>query len=140
MRLRTKLEITDGDFILMMEAGFALLNAGRIQDALDIFQGCSIMFPESELPLIGIARCYAYGGKLVRAEEWAGKALRVNSKSPISQLCLAEILLMEGKKQECLKILNKFNVDNYDSSIRKWSEGLIKCLRKDRKINFTKNK
>lgn len=128
MKLVTKLKMTNQDYILIIEAGFAMLTAGRIGEARDIFSGCHEMLPESELPYIGIARCFAADGKLLRAEEWARKALRAKYRSPVAQLNLAEILLMQGKKDECLRILNSLSDDEPQSPIIEWKKEIRRLL------------
>ncbi len=128
MKLVTKLNMLPQDYILMIEAGFALLTAGRIREAIDIFNGCHDMCPESEIPYIGIARCFAADGKILRAEEWARKALKAKSRSPIGRLNLAELLLMQGQKRECLEILNSLSDDDMELPEREWKRALMKIL------------
>ncbi len=128
MKLATKLGMTPQDYILMIEAGFALLTAGRTGEAVDIFYGCCEMLPESEIPYIGIARCFAADGKMLRAEEWARKALRARFRSPIARLNLAELLLMQGKKKESLRILNLLRDEDMESQEREWKRALLEIL------------
>lgn len=140
MKLVTKLKMTNQDYILIMEAGFAMLTAGRIEEALDIFYGCHDMLPDSELPLIGISRCYSRDGKLLRAEEWARRATKARLKSAIAWFNLAEILLMQGKRSECSDILNKNNDCDLSVTEVEWKKSLIKLLGVDSGIKNRVNK
>lgn len=140
MKLVTKLGMVNQDFILIIEAGFALLTAGRIGEAIDVFCGCCDLLPGSELPYIGIARSFAADGKLMRAEEWARRATRVKTRSSIAWLNLAEILLMQGKRVECRKILKHLQVEGEDSPEMKWKRNLMQLLEVDKGNKIRINK
>lgn len=140
MKLVTKLDMVNQDYILIIEAGFALLAAGRIGEALDVFSGCHDMLPESELPYIGIARCFAADGKLSRAEEYGRRAIRAKYRSPVAHINLAEILIMQGKKEECLRIVNAISNDGPKSPIMMWKKEIKKLLGVESRIENKINK
>jgi tetratricopeptide (TPR) repeat protein len=138
MRIAKRIGMVNQDFLLIVEAGFAMLSAGRIQEALDIFEGCLEMLPDSELPLIGLARCYASVGKLQRAEDLARRAMKVKFRSPIARMNLAEILLMRGKKEEGIEMIKTVNDDNPESPLLEWKRAMLMLLGQDEE-DYEKN-
>lgn len=131
MKLATRIGMTNEDYILMLEAGFVLVVGGRIEEALEIFNACIELNPSLELPYVGISRCYSADGKLMRAEEWARKALQ-KRRSNFTKLNLAEVLLMQGKKEDAMKILERVDEgDLQDSSLKEWKRALTTIIRKD---------
>jgi len=130
MRLRLKLGLSEEAMSIFLEAGFILFSAGRLDEALDIFTGCIELLPESEIPLIGIARCYMATGNTYRAMLWTERAINSRHRSQFAAFTLAEIYLIHGEREKAQHILEAFT----DSALKKpfviWRQKLLTMLNK----------
>lgn len=98
---------------LMMEAGYVLLGMQRFKDARDVFDGVSILAPESDIPLIALGSVDFCQGHFSNAIRRYKKALKIDPQSVYALAYMGEALFFMGKQTEAVKLLK--DVDKTDS-------------------------
>ncbi len=79
----------------LMEAGFIYRDAGKYQEARDIFRGVMALRPNSEIPQIAIGTTLFVEGKLDEAIEAYRAALEKHPESAYAYAHLGEALFMK---------------------------------------------
>ncbi len=95
------------DLIIMMEGGYIYLRMGRYEEARDVFEGISVLAPESDVPLVALGSVFFAQMKYDQAIKVYQKALKVKPDSPFARAYLGESLFFNGKKEESIKELEK---------------------------------
>ncbi len=90
---------------LMMEAGYILLGMQRFKESKEVFEGISIMSPDSEIPIVALGSVEFCRGKFSQATTKYKKALKINPESFYAQAYMGEALFFLGKKKEAVKEL-----------------------------------
>lgn len=101
------IQLTDGDLITMMEAGYLSLRMGRFDQAKIIFEGVSVLEPKSDVPWVALGSvCFAQH-KFDQALKNYRKALTLKPSSAFARAYLGESLFFSGKKDEAIEELKK---------------------------------
>lgn len=95
------------DLIVIMEAGYIYLGMGRFPEARDVFEGASVLSPESEIPLVAIGTTYFAQQKFDPAIKAYQRALALRGDSPFAHAYLGEALFFRGRKDEARKELER---------------------------------
>ena len=95
------------DLIILMETGYIYLGMGSFTEALEVFEGVSLLAPESEIPWVAIGTVYFARMQYDKALRSYQKALALKSDSSFARAYLGEALFFKGKKREALSELEK---------------------------------
>jgi predicted Zn-dependent protease len=99
--------ISDQELRVMMESGFVLREAGRLDAAEAVFRGVLELIPRSEVPLVALATIELQRGKIDHAVALAEQARRVNPQSLYARVHHAEALLFGGRRDEAEGLLGE---------------------------------
>ena len=86
--------------LYILEAGFILRTAGRIEEAATVFQGARELLPEADVPLVAIGSLELQQGRFASAQSYCEEALRLKPDSLYARLHRAEALLMQHQQTE----------------------------------------
>lgn len=95
------------DLIVLMEGGYLYLRMGRHDEAREVFEGVSVLAPESEVPVVALGSVFFSQMKYDQAIATYKKALTVKPDSAFARAYLGEALFFKGKKEEALSELEK---------------------------------
>ena|SRR3989338_318650 len=95
------------DLIVLMEGGYICLRMGRFDQAREVFEGVSILAPDTEVPLVAIGSVYFSQMKYDQAVQFYKKALALKPDSPFARAYMGETLFFKGKKEEAVAELEK---------------------------------
>lgn len=101
------ISISDEELRVMMESGFVLREAGRLDEAESIFRGVRELVPQSEVPLVAMATIELQRGHIEQAIAVAEEAQQVNPQSLYARVHFAEALLFGGRRFEAEEILRE---------------------------------
>lgn len=99
--------IAKDDLVILMEGGYLYLRMGRFQEAREVFEGVSVLVPESDVPLVALGSVYFGQMKYDLAMKCYRKALAVKSDSAFARAYLGESLFFKGLREESLVELQK---------------------------------
>lgn len=91
----------------MMEAGYVYLGMRRFKEAREVFEGLSVLAPESEVPLVAIGNVDFCENKIQQAIKRYRQALKLDSDSIFAKVYLGEALFFSGKKDEGIELLKE---------------------------------
>ncbi|MBI1910165.1 MAG: tetratricopeptide repeat protein [Deltaproteobacteria bacterium] len=92
---------------MMMESGYIYLGMGRFVEAREVFEGVSVLAPESEVPHVAIGSAYFAEGKFDKAIQCYKKALGLKPDSSFAHSYMGEALFFKGRKEEAMDELKK---------------------------------
>ena len=105
--IQGKIPMPQRDGILMLEAGYFLLEMRQYPQAEQVFQGLAALAPHSEMPLIALGGLYhamGHFGPCLKAHE---KAAAINPQSGTAYAGMGEALMFLDRFDEALKVLDK---------------------------------
>lgn len=91
---------SDEQLRVVLESGFVLREAGRLDDAETVFRGVHQLLPASDVPLVGLSTVILQKGDPNEARTLCEQALNLNPVSLYSRVHRAEALLFDGKRDE----------------------------------------
>src|SRR5262249_41853863 len=93
-------EIKPGDEELrvILESGFVLRDAGRLDDAEAVFAGMIELLPESELPHVALGTIKLQRGEFTAAQTACEEGLALKPGSLYARVHRAEALLFQGRR------------------------------------------
>jgi predicted Zn-dependent protease len=97
---------SDQELRVILEAGFALRYARRLDEAADIFSGVTALLPESDLPRVALGTVELERGKFAEAQAACEEALRRDPQSLYARVHRAEALLFQRQRSEAEAELN----------------------------------
>jgi len=95
MTSRLGVEASQEEIIFLMEAGFIYRDAGKYQEARDVFRGVMALRPDSEIPQVAIGTTLFVEGKLDEAITAYQAALEKQPESAYAYAHLGEALFMK---------------------------------------------
>lgn len=119
--------ISDDELRVMMESGFVLREAGRLDDAEAVFNGVRELIPQSEVPLVALATIELQRGKPLEAVAIAERARKVNPESLYARVHYAEALMFAGHRDEAERLLHEIVESNQSSPHSKTAERLLEA-------------
>lgn len=115
---------------IMMEAGYVLIGMRRFDDAKKIFEGLSLLSPESEIPIVALGGVSFCEGDFQKAILYYRKALKVDPQSFFAKVYLGEALLFSGKKQEGLDLLEEVKSIDERGPAGHFAQALLEAIEK----------
>ncbi len=101
------IEVPKTEVILLLEAGYLLMQMGKNQAALIIFSGVAALVPLSDVPCIALGNLYFAQGRFDQALTEHQRALKRNPESALAQAHIGEVLLFQQKLSEGVLALQK---------------------------------
>ena len=80
------------DVVLMLEAGYVLIEMNKRREAEEIFIGVAAMLPHSEVPQMALGHLYFAQGRFAQALKSHERARELNKQSAAVHAALAETL------------------------------------------------
>lgn len=84
----------------MLESGFVLREAGRLDEAETIFRGVGELIPNSDVPCVALGTIELQRGRFDLAQSACEEALRLKPESLYARVHRAESLLFQQKREE----------------------------------------
>lgn len=100
------IEINRKHLAVMMEAGFIYMGMRRFKEARDLFEGITILAPESEVPHVALGNAYFCEGKIMRAIRHYEQALKLDPDSVFAKVYMGEALFFAGKTSKAIEYLD----------------------------------
>jgi tetratricopeptide (TPR) repeat protein len=97
MRL-SEVKPDDEELRVILEAGFVLRDAGRLDDAEAVFIGMMELLPASELPRVALGTIRLQRGAFAEAQSLCEEGLRLKPDSLYAQVHHAEALLFQSRR------------------------------------------
>lgn len=116
------------DLIVMMESGYIYLGMLKFKEAKEVFEGASILAPNSEVPLVALGSVYFAQEKFDQAVSWYQKALKKNPDSPFAKSYYGEALFFKGKTEEAIQALNEAIDLDPDGQSGTFAKALIQAI------------
>ena len=99
MRL-SEVQPTDEELRALLEAGFVLREAGRFEEAENVFRGAMELLPASDVPLVGLGTVALQRGRFEESLTLCAEALRLRPDSLYARVHHAEALLFQRRRDE----------------------------------------
>lgn len=120
------IEMTGERLRVLLETGFVLREASRLEDAEAVFCGCAELVPDSEVPLVGLATVCLQKGDFQRAVEICREAINKEDSSAYARLHLGEALFFNDQVAEATIELEGVAAANAGST---YAETALRILR-----------
>jgi tetratricopeptide (TPR) repeat protein len=91
---------SDEELRVILESGFVLREAGRLDDADAVFRGALELLPDSDVPRVALGTVELQRGRFERALEACDEALRLRPESLYARVHRAEALLFQRRREE----------------------------------------
>lgn len=101
------IDIPRQEAIVLLEAGYFLMQLGKNREAKDIFTGAASLFPNSDVPCIALGHLYFSEGKADLAVKEQQRALQRVPTSATAHAHLGEALLFLRQPDEAAQALRK---------------------------------
>ena len=124
-----EVKVTDEELRVMLESGLVLREAGRIDEAEEIFQGVRELVPASDVPLVALSSIAVRRGDFEAALRLCEEALKIEPGSLFARVNHAEILLYQKRTVEAEAELREIVENNPDSPHRRTAESLLEVMR-----------
>ena len=99
------IDMERNNLVLMMEAGYIYLGMQRFKEAKEVFEGVSVLAPDSDVPVVALGSLEFCRGELDKAIDLYKKALKKDENSLFAKAYMAEALFFLGKKEEAARLL-----------------------------------
>ncbi len=104
---RLGVNATQDEVIFLMEAGFIYRDAGKYQEARDVFRGVMALRPDSEIPQVAIGSTLLVEGKLDEAIASYQAALEKHPESAYAYAHMGEALFMKKEFETARENLDR---------------------------------
>ena len=119
------LQPSDEELRLLMESGFVLRAAGRLDDAADIFRGARELLPEADAPLVALGSIELQRGLPEAAQALCEEALRLRPDSLYARVHRAEAMLAQLNRAEAETELREIIAAAPDSPHSRTAQALL---------------
>ncbi|HVF56627.1 MAG TPA: tetratricopeptide repeat protein [Pyrinomonadaceae bacterium] len=96
----SQIQPSDAELRVMLEAGFVLREAGKLDEAEAVFRGAMELLPVSDVPRVALGTVELQRGRFPEALAACEEALRVRPESLYARVHHAEALLFQGRREE----------------------------------------
>ncbi|HEX7314744.1 MAG TPA: tetratricopeptide repeat protein [Pyrinomonadaceae bacterium] len=96
----SQIQPSDAELRVMLEAGFVLREANRLDEAEAIFRGVAELLPASDVPRVALGTVELIRGRFAEALSVYEEALRLRPESLYARVHHAEALLFQGRREE----------------------------------------
>ena len=97
--------VSKDEVVILLEAGYVLMDMGRFDDARDVFGGAVTLLPKSEVPHLALGTLEFAQGRHDKALQEYRKAQALAPKSGLPRAHAGEALLFLNKPAEAVKEL-----------------------------------
>jgi tetratricopeptide (TPR) repeat protein len=118
------------DLVVLMEGGYLLLRMGRFDQAKEVFEGVSILAPNTEVPLVAAGSVFFAQMKYDQAIQHYKKAIGLNPDSAFAHAYLGESLFFRGKKEEAIVSLEKASELEPTGKSGDFARALLEAIKK----------
>jgi len=115
---------------IMLEAGYLYLSMQRFKDAQAVFEGVSVLAPNSEVPLVGLGNVFFVQHKFEEAIKIYEKALKLVPDSAFALAYLGESLFFSGKADKSRAMLNKASTLDPQGKSGDFARALLELVNK----------
>jgi predicted Zn-dependent protease len=105
----------DEELRVILESGFALRYARRLDEAAEIFRGIVALLPEEDVPRVALGTVELERGDFAQAQATCEEALRHKPESLYARVHRAEALLFQQRRDEAESELNSVIAASPDS-------------------------
>lgn len=97
--------VSKDEVVILLEAGYVLMDMGRFDHAREVFTGASALLPKSEVPHLALGTLEFSQGRHDKALQAYRKAQQLAPKSSLPRAHAGEALLFLNKANEAVKEL-----------------------------------
>jgi predicted Zn-dependent protease len=116
---------TDEEIRVILEAGFVLREAGKLDDAEAAFRGVMELFPNSDVPRVALSTIEARRGRFAEAQAICEEAVRLQPNSLYARVHHAEVLLFQRRRAEAEAELHEIIALDPDSPHSRTARALL---------------
>jgi predicted Zn-dependent protease len=126
MRL-CEVQADDEELRVILEAGYVLREAGRLDDAEKVFRGAIALMPASDVPRVALGTVHLQRGRFADAQAACEEALRHCPESLYARVHYAESLLFQQKRAEAEAELSVVIAADPDSPHSRTARALLEA-------------
>ena len=118
-------QTSDQELRLILELGFVLRDAGRLDEAETVFRGMKELLPDSEIPAVVLGTIHLRRGRFVEAQELCAEAARLRPDSLYARVQYAEALLFQQQRGEAETVLREIIATDPKSPHSRTAQALL---------------
>jgi|SRR5215510_7170608 len=122
-----QVEPSDEELRVILEAGFALRYARRLDEAAEIFRGMVALLPEEDVPRVALGTVELERGNFAQAQAACEEALRRRPHSLYARVHRAEALLFQQRRDEAESELNSVIAANPESPYSRTAQAMLEA-------------
>ncbi len=101
---------SDEELRVILESGFVLREAGRLDDADAVFRGALELLPDSDVPRVALGTVELQRGRFSEAQALCEEALALRPASLYARVHRAESLLFQQRRDEAEEELREISL------------------------------
>jgi len=117
----------DEELRVILESGFALRYARRLDEAAAIFRGMVALLPEEDVPRVALGTVELERGDFAQAQAACEEALRHKPESLYARVHRAEALLFQQRRDEAESELNSVIATSPDSPHSRTARAMLEA-------------
>jgi Flp pilus assembly protein TadD len=118
---------SDEELRVILESGFVLREAGRLDDADAVFRGALELLPDSDVPRVALGTVELQRGRFAEAQTLCEEALRLKPASLYARVHRAESLLFQQRRDEAEEELREIASAEPDSPHARTARALLEA-------------
>lgn len=118
---------SDEELRVILESGFVLREAGRLDDADAVFRGALELLPDSDVPRVALGTVELQRGRFAEAQALCEEALRLRPGSLYARVHRAESLLFQRRRDEAEDELREIEASDPDSPHARTARALLEA-------------
>ncbi|HKE59242.1 MAG TPA: tetratricopeptide repeat protein [Pyrinomonadaceae bacterium] len=122
-----QLEPSDEELRVILESGFALRYARRLDEAAEIFHGMVALLPEEDVPRVALGTVEIERGRFDQAQVACEEALRHRPQSLYARVHRAEALLFQQQREEAESELHSVIAANPESPHSRTARAMLEA-------------
>lgn len=123
------IELKKKHMAAIMEAGYICMGMRRFADAKAIFEGLSVIVPDSDVPVVALGNVDFCQGKVDSAIKYYNRALKLDAESIFAKVYLGEALFFSGKKAQAIELLKEVAKKDH-SGAGEFAKSLMDAIKK----------
>ncbi|MBL7685117.1 MAG: tetratricopeptide repeat protein [Deltaproteobacteria bacterium] len=124
------IDVPTEDLRLMLECGYLHIAMKRFKEAREVFEGISLLAPDSDVPLVALGNVSFVESKFEEAIKVYKKALEVAPQSAFAKAYLGEALFFNEKREEAVKVLEEASKLDPVGKSGEFARSLLELIRK----------
>ncbi len=121
-------ELTRNDEKVLYEAGYLLLQKGKLKAAREVFEGLMAMTPQKSLPYVLMGRTFIAEANFEEAVRLNRKAVELEPGNALSMAHLGEALVAAKQKEEGVAALKKAAAMDPDGAPGKMAKSWLTAI------------